>query len=441
MKDAIKLLAEQLTNKNQIIKAKANSVFEFIDLCKHDSEKITEISKEISVKLNNEIELFRGKLVPLMLEIEDLIKKNVEKYTPETESSKYNVIEFDMPIVINNLKSSGLLPVKFREARRLQEEQLYIPVIERLDLEKYLELDNPTATDGLRTQLGKYSDEDLLKIWDTYLTNISSTNVELGKLLSDPVVNIEVILVLYTYCHNLLKTKPSGVAANDDKYYGILKYFEEELANLIVYADSIFSSGRAKGRLVIGYTNEGYNVLVDEKLYQTFIDQGNSPEILLGLAVSDNKNDVDYIFFDKIVENREHLLGIWNNKLKVEHYAESVKTVTTYKSVYSIIMPEAYNLVPDDIKDILLVSEGEARTKLIEKLQTEKESEIIDPCYMAREIVGYVLFENTGFHKFTHYCMEIEKMNPDFDSKEIYNFATVQMLLDYLTDQIVIENA
>ena len=59
---------------------------------------------------------------------------------------------------------------------------------------------------------------------------------------------------------------------------------------------------------------------------------------------------------------------------------------------------------------------------------------------MAREVVGYVLFENTGFHKFTHYMIEIEKLNPDFNSCEIANFATVQLLLEYLTEQLTVDN-
>ena len=61
MKNAIKLIAEQLVGKNKIIKAKPNSIFEFIELCQHDNEKITEVAKTISVKLENEMDLLRKK--------------------------------------------------------------------------------------------------------------------------------------------------------------------------------------------------------------------------------------------------------------------------------------------------------------------------------------------------------------------------------------------
>lgn len=441
MKNAIKLIAEQLVGKNKIIKAKPNSIFEFIDLCQHDNEKITEVAKTISVKLENEMDLFRNKLNPLMLEIEKLIKDNVEKYTPVLESSKYKVVEFDMPIVVTNLKSSGLLPNKSREPRTIQDEQLHIPTPDKLDLEKYLELDTPTTTDGLRVELGKYSDEALLQMWEDYLGNISASNTKLMTLFTNPIANITPLLTVFTFLYNLNKNKPSTVTATDDKYFGIVKYVLDEIANTIVYADELFNSGRTRGILVVGYTDEGYTIQVDEKLYQTFIGEGNSPEILLGLAVSDNKNDVEYIFYNKIVENRQFFIDAWTKKLRLEHYAESIKTVSTYKSVYSIIIKEAYNLVPNDLQDLLEVDENQARMKLEEKLATEKDSEIVNPIYMAREIVGYVLFENTNFHKFTHYAMEISKLNPDFTSKELFNFSIVQMLLDYLTDQVVLENA
>ena len=441
MKNAINLLAEQLGNKNKIIKAKANSIFEFIDLCQHDNEKITEVSVKISERLNNEVDLFKNKLVPLMLEIEKLVKDKVTSYTPESESSKYKIEEYDLPVVIGTMQSSGLVPNTFREPNRLQEESLYIPTPDKLDLGKYIELDNGSNSNGLNVFLGKYSDEDLLKLWEDCLSNISVTNPVLTSILSDPMYNIEQLLILYTFVYNLHKSKPSNVKAEDDKYFGILRFFLDELANYIAYVDNTFNSGRKRGKLIVGYSRDGFTVKVDEKLYQTFVDEGNTPEILLGLAVSDNKVDPEYLFYDKIVENRQFFTEAWNKKLRIEHYAQSVQNVSTYKAVYSILMPEIYNLVPNDLKDILLVSLDEAKLKLEDKLKTEKDSEIIDACYMAREIVGHVLFENTQFHKFTHYAMEIEKMNESFDCKSIFNFAVVQMLLDYLTDQVTLENA
>lgn len=441
MKNAIKLIAEQLVNKNKIIKIKPNSVFEFIDLCQHDNEKITEVAKTISERLNNEVDLFKNKLNPLMLEIEKLIKDNVEKYTPVLESSKYRVVEFDLPIVVTNMKSSGVLPNNYRNPKQIQEEVLHIPTIDKMNLEEYLQLDNPTTTDGLRVELGKYSDEDLLQMWDDYLGNLSASNNKLMSLFVNPLKYITQLLTLFTFLYNLNKKKPSNVTAEDGKYFGIVKYVLDEVANTILIADSEFESGRSRGKLVVDYSDDGYTVLVDEKLYQTFISEGNSPEILLGLAVSTNKSDPEYLFYSKIVEKRQYFVDIWTEKLRLEHYAESVKTVSTYKAVYSIIMKEAYNLVPADLQELLQVDENQARLKLEEKLATEKDSEIVNPIYMAREIVGYVLFENTNFHRFTHYAMEIGKMNPEFSSKELFNFAVVQMLLDYLTDQVVLENA
>lgn len=440
MENAIALLAEGLVAQNKVLKAKSNSVFEFIDLVQGDSDKIQEVSKEISIKLANEISLMKNKLLPLMREVDVLIQDKAKNYTKEAESSKYNIVEFDMPIVVPNLKEAGLIPKKHDEPDRIQEERLHVPAPSKLELTKYLELNNASTTNALHVDVGAFDDDQLLAIWEDYLGNISSTNLKLSVLLSNPVANIVTIVILFAMAYNLVKSKPVEVDASDDKYYGIMKSFRDILANYISFADHIFSAGRAKDKLIVGYSPDGYTIKVDVKLYKKFIEDKNSPEILLGLAVSEYKQDVEYLFLDKIIANKDLLTEHWNKKLKIEHYTQSVQEVSMYKAIYSFILPEVYELIPEDLRELLSVNVDEAKVKLQEKVDTEPASEIVNSIYMAREIVGGVIFPQTSFHKFTHYMMEIEKMNPDFGEKEIANFATVELLLHYLTDQLVLES-
>lgn len=438
MENAIKLLAEQLVAKNKIIKAKPNSVFEGIDLAQGDEDAIQEISREISIKLGNEVDLFKNKLLPLMKEVNDLVVAKLSASETPTDTSKYRVVEYDLPIVVSNLKLSGLIG-KFREPKRLQEESLYIPAPSKLDLPKYLELDNANNTNALQVIVGKYNDDDLLSFWEQYLSNISNKNNFINITLTNPVANIEALLILFAITYNLVKSKPAEVDASDDKYFGIISFFNAELANYIAMAEAGFENGRKNGKLIVGYADEGYTIRVDEKMYQTFIEEGYSPEVLFGLACSSFKFDVEYLFYDKIKNAAPVLLENWNKKVRVEQYTESVKNIQRHRTVYSVLLTDIYNLVPEDLKELLLVSEDQAREKLQYKLETEKDSEIVDTLYMSREIVGYCLFENTGFHKFTHYMMEIEKLNPEFNASEIANFATVQLLLEYLTDQLIVD--
>lgn len=440
MENTILLIAEAITGKNKIIKPKPNSVFEYIDLIQGDSDKIQELSRSIAEKLGNEVELIKNKLLPYMKEVQKVIDDKVANYARDTESSKYKIVEFDMPVVISNLIEAGVIPNNPGEPSRLQEESLNIPPVSKLELSKYLELDNAVATNSLHVEIGRLSDDDILQLWEDYLGNISSRNVKLSLLLSDPISNIRTLVILYALVVNLIKSKPSEVDASDDKYYGILKQFRDELITYMAIANKTFNSGRDKERLVIGYSPDGYTVKVDEKLYQKFIDEKYTPEVLLGLTVSSSKNDIEYLFYDKIIANADLLVEEWKKKIKVEHYAETIKTISMYKAVYTIALPEVFDLIPNDLKEILDFSLAEANARLEEKLNTEKDSEIIDSMYMAREIVGYVLFPQTSFHKFTHYMIEIEKLNPEFEPKEIANFATVELLLNYLTDQLLIES-
>lgn len=439
MENTIKLIAEQLLSKNKIIKSKTNSIFEGIDLYHGDEDAVQEISREIAVKLGNEVDLFKNKLLPLMKEINDLVTKKLAAGEVPTDTSKYKVIEYDLPVVVSKLKLTGLVE-KFREPKRLQDEVLYIPAPAKLDIFKYLELDNPDSTNALQVIAGKYSDEQLLEFWEKYLSNISNKNNFINIALTNPVANIETILILFAITYNLAKAKPSEVDAKDDKYFGIINYFNGELANYIAMADVAFDNGRKNGKLVIGFDDDGYTIKVDEKIYQSFIDEGYSPEVLFGLACSNMKSDVAFLFYDKIKEASSVLLENWNKKVRIEQYTESINNIQRHRTVYSVLLPDIYNLVPEDLKEILNVTEEEAMNKLIYKLNTEKESEIVDTLYMSREIVGYCLFEQTGFHRFTRYMMEIEKMNPEFNASEIANFATVQLLLEYLTDQLDIES-
>lgn len=440
MENTILLIAEAITGKNKIIKPKPNSVFEYIDLIQGDNDKVQELSRTIGEKLGNEVELIKNKLLPFMKEAQKVIDDKVANYARDTESSKYKIVEFDMPVIISNLKEAGIMPANPGEPNRLQEESLNIPPVSKLDLSKYLELSNAVITSSLHVEIGRLSDDDILQLWEDYLGNISSGNTKLSLLLSDPVSNIRTIVILYAIVVNLLDNKPSDVDASDDKYYGILKQFRDELMNYMALADRTFNRGREKDRLVVGYSADGYTIKVDEKLYQKFIDEKYTPEVLLGLLVSNSRNDVDYMFYDKIIANADILTEEWKKKIKIEHYSETIKTISMYKAVYTIALPEIIELLPSDLREIFDFSPAEAALRLEEKLNNEKDSEIVDSTYMAREIVGYVLFPQTSFHKFTGYMIEIEKLNPEFEPKEIANFATVELLLNYLTDQLVIES-
>lgn len=435
MENTIKLIAETLSARNQILKPKANSVFEYVDLYQADTDKMQEISIKIAEKLTAEVSLIKTKLLPLMKEINSLVVDKLASYTSQPDSTKFKIVEFDMPVIVNSLHQSGTInPVN--AGASLGEDSLYVPVVAPLELSRYLELDTPVATNNLHVILGKYSDDYVNQLWEKYLTNISSKNMAIFNLISNPINNIDDIIILFALVLNLSKSKPGNVDADDEKYFNKINLFKSELARVISLADKLFNTHRANGKLIIGYSEDGYTIKVDEKLYQSYIDSGNTPEAILGLAVSDYRNDIEYTNMDKIIASKDILAGEWKKKLNMERYSEAIKNVDTHRLTYGICLPDIINLIPQDLQELLLDDEANMKARLDEKVKTEKDSEVIDTVYMSREIVGYVLFPQTSFHRFTRYMMEIEKLNPEFEPNEIANFATVELLLTYLTEQI-----
>ena len=104
MDDIIEIIAKELASQNKIVTFNSGSIFESLSSAIATPEDLNAICKSISIKLVNEITLIKTKMIPFMNNVNLLIESKIKKYQPESEVTKYKIVEFDIPAIkCNNL--------------------------------------------------------------------------------------------------------------------------------------------------------------------------------------------------------------------------------------------------------------------------------------------------------------------------------------------------
>ena len=424
-----KLLTEQITSKGLLLNIKNNTVFAALEV-NNSTENFQEIARALSSKINNELILVKNKLRPLMNDVAELITSKLAEVNG-TNKNEYDIVVFDTPSVVEELFSSNMV-LERRDPNHISN-PIAIPTPED-EITKYFTHSTVQLDVHLKPLRDAYGEEGLIALWDKYLNNISETNVNINTLGVDPHAKLNDLILLMIAVGNITEEKPAGVGLSDDKYRVAISEFYGELSNFIAIAMDKINTLRAARQLVIEIKD---NVaVVDGVLYQEFLNNGGSPDAILGLVTTSDREFKDFNM-GSIVEKLEEYTQAWVNHVKITSFQQIDQEIARRKALYSIILRTVYEeILPDDLKEILGNDHSAAHDELQKLIEEGSKDYILDTDAIARDIIGICMFPNTNFSHFANGITEYVKVNPSFTPSDAATFASIDFIIDYMLEQV-----
>ena len=433
MKESLKIMATDLADKNKVVSFKQNSLFDALEFDRGNEKLLSELSKKISISVQNDLGLIKGKIIPLMQEYVAYLNDRVLNAKETSETSLFNVIENNIPDVVKEMQDKNIINPK-RAVSELPVSQVNIPVPSKDVIRSVFKHKiNSIAVYGNKI-VSSYDDEALATLWEKYFSNISKSNAAIDNLYYSSTGFNELVMV-FLALSNLREERVAGVRVNESIYKEVVNKFYSEVLNYIAIRIEKYSNEVKTNKLVNSFKNQ-YTVVVNADVYDVFLNNGGSPEVLFGLLLN-KPNNVTGLILKNIELRKDEYLSTWNKKVKVTRMNSKFGELKKYQAIYSISLRHLFDeLLPDDLKELVSSDINQAETILADILKKEPIDEVMDTQYMAKEILEHILFPETNFKRFTSYMLEYQKLDNTITPKDAASFASLDMIMDYLLQQV-----
>jgi len=299
-----------------------------------------------------------------------------------------------------------------------------------------LKVPNTILNSYLQDIVVKYTKDEIKAIADKYLLNISNTNETIDMMNIRVNSNSDEIIMMFAIADNLLSNQPSSVRLSTGKYKSILSVLVSELLNTMAILDNNITTGAALKRLVLSI-KDPYTIVVNGILYEEFLKE-NSSEVILGMLVS-GVDTLNESRIDNIIINKDKYQNAWNSAIKLAIVTASRNKNKSYKIAYELGIRELVSHIPDTLNDVLYTNSRTCSDDIIKLLNDTDRSDITNVEKIAREVVGLILFPTTNFYKFTGYMLDYRKDNPSITPEEAATLAGIDMVVDYVLQQVTIK--
>lgn len=435
--EGMTLLAQALAKNGKVLNFKAGSVFEGLDVPNATAQDYAQLANEIAIRLKNDITLVRTKINPLVVTFAEKVSA-LYNSTPDANGlSGYTVRELSVPPFVTELNNSKVLKLP-RAVQELSIATVSIPTPDVADIRKYFIPDLPSAAKVYAADLSdEYTDAELQTFWDSTLGNIGSKNSRLTDMKYNPLTNIKEIGLLIMLVSNIrngsdLKlTLPEETVKNtlNDLYFELLNYAAIGLKDYYHAVDV--------NKLIQGRTGPT-SIDVIKDTYSKYLEEGGSPETILGFILSD-KISVEDLYLSSIKENEARYLELWKNKVTSDRYLAPSRNMEKYKTAYVITIRTFFKeVLPDDMKEYAVLPEATVIELFLEMANAMNYSDLSNIGYVAKELFGKLIFPKTNYLRFANAVVEQQKINPDADIQTAATLAILDITLDWLLEQVEI---
>lgn len=248
----------------------------------------------------------------------------------------------------------------------------------------------------------------------------------------------EISLVVYLFARKLQMNVPEGVNMSLRKFDDLITAIKDYAAvNLTFHLRKCADANTTK-TLVMQYNEGTYCMYINDDLYGEWLDQGNSPEILLGMVCTGN-----YVkTIPEINERAEQYKKAWDNFVAL-HHAKEVNNRHVYarKALISLFNEQLQKEIPEE-KEVRLKESNFIDTRIkkaYEFIDGMSVTQLDDTFNVALHLVARIRFDYTSAFYILKDIDAVCKANPNIDVREAANLATINYIGDYLADQIAIK--
>ena len=387
----------------------------------------------------------RNVVKPLVVSLAKSYIEYLETNRVKEASSLFEIKKTQLPSILTDQSFISDLGWARDAKRQIPNEFLRVPQQPESDLKEYCLIGSSSLDKQIKQWLESKEDGWLETIWygvfgqTEYLpANVVSPGYYGCEMQETPHAAAEYCLAVYLLARKLQMNVPEGVSMSLAKYDQLVTAIKDYAAfNLVTNLQKVATLNSTKTLVV--YLNEGnYCLTVNGDLYGAWLDEGNCPEILLGMV---SGGDIKKTTFE-INENADKYKRAWE-RFSSLYIAKETNNLHIYarKAVLAMFHQQLQETAPEEAevrsKEANFV---ENRVKAAEEyLEGLTVKHLEDAHLVALYLVGKIRFDYTSAYYILTDIDEVGKANPDIDPREAAMLATVNYIGDFLADQIALK--
>lgn len=407
----------------------------------HD-EAISSIVDVVAKTVTNNLQIARTVVNPIVSEI----VTSVESRLNETEIGAVNFLSV-LPVFYHSIWTSpileGLVSKYFDSPNIDVDAKRIYPDMTPEELRKVVKTGTSRFDTEVESFVDSLGDERLLEIYSTFFKKVSAPgDVQEVIKLQYYSKDVNAILVLHLIARRFYNDTPEGVEINLESHREFCSIMLEQTGRMMARFLERREKQFAKKDLGIIYPtttysndNPSWNIIeVNGDIYNDWLKDGGSPEILFGAAISDNERN-----YTDLLENGEKYINVWakqarirQNEIKDQQFSLTISAIR--QSISKLINRQAE-------EEMVVESKAVLHDRLQKELGELSPKSINDLYYACRRVVCRVMFAHTEAEEILCKIDEMGKRYPDIDVREAALYATIDLVTDWVAQMITCDQA
>ena len=394
---------------------------------------IDDVSKIVKVHISHAKNVVR----PMVTELAEQIQTYLGKNHVKDASTQFTVEVLRLSAVLKD--ESFLDTLNYYKDRSVLEPDVPFALDTKTHDELMtLVLTGHDRTDRLITEWLSHKEDDfLVKIWNSFFTKNTGNVIYYADVNKMNLFEKSDFALAMFLIGRKITAQPEGASSLAAYKDQCKQYTDYAGALLITTLQRIAIAIRTK-ILVVQSDNRTKTAKVNGELYGKWLENGGSPEVILGLITSGQTVGSMELIDSKAAE----YLKQWNSYCTFYKVSENNKSFDYFKTFVMNAFIESMKDKNETEVDYITKNPGYndiINKKINEYLLNLKTPDMQDVYGMALYIVAGIRFYYTSAHQLLNDIGEASKANPNVDVREAALLATINYVADYLACQTVIE--
>lgn len=408
----------------------------------HD-DTMDSIVQSVASTIRSNLDLARNVVNPLVKEIVE----NTQDYIDSKINQFNNSLTIECKFYNNIWDNPNLVEMVSRYSETQYKEvplRLTIPMETTLEALKTLARTGASRFDedlhALMDQLGEETVSQIYtQVFGVERKTSLSTVINVTDILKSNCNQIEQALIIHCFSRNLLLAIPEGMTFPLHSEINDLSSYKAYISDIVSQTGRIIIGNlkRREGSLGRKQLLDAYpqgkdsigrvaiTIPVNGVVYNQWVEEGGSPEIIFGAYVSDQERG-----YQTLLEKKEMYLSAWKKRqFSINTQSRLNKANFALEGLQVAIANAINGMNPDD-----LYSSKEALHQLLKRNMSLLKGKFYEDLYVnARMVLCKTVFPHTLALDILSQIDQIHKDNPEIEVREAALLSTVEVMAHWLT--------
>lgn len=242
-------------------------------------------------------------------------------------------------------------------------------------------------------------------------------------------------IVLYLGAAYLSGNPPEGANYSATEWEILCNNIKAQAGRVVARGFQKLERDRRLNQMVIEYPQApvvGSKIFVDGQVYNKFLNEGGSPEVILGGYFNGRVND-----YQRLLAEKDAFVGKWKASQAVLVSQAVGESMVALIGALSTAITEEINALSDDE---LHVERAALHARLREQLKFVSSKDIDNLWCVSRRLICRTLFPHTDAESTLEAIDEQMRLQPELNVREAALYATIDQLAKWLSKLIAVES-